>query len=132
MKRKPAVDVIEEEDAGATLAVDGGWKPDFTVDLGRTEVKGESFVDVEDEACTDLEIVQEVAFATDEDTILFVDPDGSDEIADDSFEGVAGFDVGIAGVVDDDGGAAVEVDAAGVGEGAEFEDTGGGEDDVAA
>ena len=113
-----AVDVIEEENARASLAVDGVRNPDFTVDPGRTEVKGEAFVDVEDEACADFEVVQEVAFAADEDTILLVDPDGSDKIADDALEGIVGFDVGIAGVVDDDGWTAVEDDAVGVGEGA--------------
>ena len=75
---------------------------------------------------------EEVALRADEDAVLLVDPDGADEIAEDLFELVVGFGVGIAGVVEDDGGAAVEVDAARVGEGAELEDAGDGEEVVAA
>ncbi len=80
----------------------------------------------------DFEVVKEVALAANEDAILFVDPGGSDEIAEDLFDFVSGFGVGVAGVVEDDGGAAVEVDAAGIGEGAELEDAGDGEDVVPA
>ena len=88
-------------------------------------------MDIEDEAAADFEVVEEVALAADEDAIVLVDPDGADEIAEDLLEFVVGFGVGIAGVVEDDGGAAVEVDAAGVGEGAELEDAGDGEEVVA-
>jgi len=66
-----------------------------------------------------------------EDTFLFVDPNGADEVAESFLELGMGFGVGIAVVVGDDGGAAIEVDAAGVGEGAKFENAGGGEDGVA-
>ena len=126
------VDVVEEQDSRTTLTVDRGGEPDFAVDFGGSEVEAQAFVDVEDEAAADLEVVEEVTFATDEDAVLFVDPDGADEIADDTFEWISGLDAGIAGIVCDDGWAAVEIDAARVGEGAEFEDAGGGKDDVAA
>ena len=75
-------------------------------------------MDVEEEAATDFEVVEEVALASNEDMVLLVDPGGADEIAKDLFELVVGFRIGIAGVIEDDGGAAVEVDAARVGEGA--------------
>jgi len=62
--------------------------------------------------------------------VLFVDPDGADEVAEDFFKFVMGFGVGVAGVVEDDGGATVDIDSAGVGEGAEFEDAGDSEEVV--
>ena len=126
-----SVDFVEEEDSSASLAVDGDGKPDFAVDLGGAEVEAEAFVDVEDEATANFEVVEEVAFAADEDAVVLVDPDGADEVADDAFELVVGFDERVAGVVEDDGGAALEIDAAGIGESTEFEDAGGGEDGVA-
>jgi len=66
-----------------------------------------------------------------EDAVLLVDPNGANEVAECLLELGAGFGVGIAGVVGNDGRTAVEVDAAGIGEGAEFEDAGGGENLVA-
>ena len=89
-------------------------------------------MDIEDEAAADLEVVEEVAFAADEDAVLFVDPDCPDDVADDAFEFVARLCVGVTGEVEDNGRAAVEVDAARVGEIAELEDAGCGEDGVAA
>ncbi len=125
--------VEAEEDEGADLAVglDVGGEPDFVVDVGVEDVEAGVALDVGEEAAAEFEVVEEVALGANEDLIVFVDPDGADEVADDGLEGVAGLGVGVAGVVDDDGGAAVEVDAAGVGEGAEFEDAGGGDDGVA-
>jgi hypothetical protein len=113
-----AVDAFEEEEAGAALGVDGGGEPDVGGDVGGGEVEAEALVDVEEEACADFEVVQEMALAADEDAILLVDPGGADEIAEDLLGFVVGPGVGIAGVVEDDGGAAVEIDATGVGEGA--------------
>ncbi len=75
-------------------------------------------MDVEEEAAADFEVVEEVSLTADYDAVLLVDPGGADEIAKDLFELVVGFRIGIAGVIEDDGGTAVEVDAAGVGEGA--------------
>ena len=126
-----SVDVVDEENAGAALGVDGGREPDVASDVGGAEVEAEALVDVEYEAATNLEVVEEVALAADEDAVLFVDPGGADEIAEDLLGFVVSFGVRVAGVVEDDGGATVEVDAAGVGEGAEFEDAGDGEDLVA-
>ena len=88
-------------------------------------------MDVGDEAAADFEVVEEVSLGLDEGVVLLVDPDGADEIAEHGFEAVAGFGVGIAGVVGDDGETVVEGDAAGVGEAAELEDAGDGEDVVA-
>jgi hypothetical protein len=73
-------------------------------------------VNVEHKAATDLEVVEEVALAADQDVILLIDPDLADEIADDAFGGVVSLGVGVAGIVGEDGGAAVVVDAAGMGE----------------
>jgi hypothetical protein len=100
--------------------------------VGGVEVEGEALVDVENEAAADFEVVEEATLAADEDAILFVDPDGAGDVADDAFGLVVGFGVGIAGVVEDDGGAVVEEDAAGVGEGAQLEDAGDGDEVVAA
>ena len=127
-----AVDAFEKEETGAALGVDGGGEPDVGGDVGGCEVEAEALMDVEDEASSDFKVVEEVALASDQDVILLVDPGGADEIAEDFFGFVAGLGVGIAGVVEDDGRAAVERDAAGVGEGAELEDAGDGEEVVAA
>ena len=125
------VDLVEEQEACASLAIDRGGKPDLAVDFCGAEVEAQPFVDIEDEAAADLEVIEEVTFAADEDAVLFVDPDGADDIADDALEIVVSFGVGIAGEIEDDGGAAVEVDATWVGEVAEFEDAGCWKNDVA-
>jgi len=72
-----------------------------------------------------------VTCGADEDTLLFIDPDGSHEVAEGFLELAVGFGIGIAVVVGDDGGAAIEVDATGIRERAKFEDAGGGEDGIA-
>ena len=126
-----SVDAVEEQDASAAVGVEGGGEPDVVGDVGGGEVEAEALMDVEEEAAADFEVVEEVALAANEDAVLFVDPGGADEVAKDLFELIVGFGVGIAGVVEDDGGAAVEVDAARVGEGAELEDAGDGEEVVA-
>ena len=113
-----AVDAVDEEDAGAALGVDGGGEPDVVGDVDGGEVEAEALVDVEDEAAADFEVVEEVALAADEDVILLIDPGGAYQVAEDFFGFVAGFGIGVAGVVEDDGGAAVERYAAGVREGA--------------
>jgi hypothetical protein len=107
-------------------------QPDLAVDVGEGDLEAEAVVDVGDQATGDFEVVEEVALGLDHDAVLFIGPDGSDEVADDFFGGVACGGVGVAGVIEDDGGAAVEQDAAGVGEGAELEDAGGGDELVAA
>ena len=117
-----AVDLVQKKDARAALAIDGGGKPYLVVNFGGAEVEAETLVDVEDEAAADLEVLEEVAFAADEDAVVLVDPDGADEVADDTFELVAGFGVGIAGIVEDDGGTAAEIDETRVGEDAKLED----------
>ena len=127
-----AVDAVEEEEAGAALRVNGGGEPDVVGDVGGGEVEGEALMDVEEEAAADFEVVEEMALSADEDTVLLVDPDGADQIAKGFLGVVVGFGVGVAGVVEEEGGAVVEVDAARIGEGAEFEDAGGGEEVVAA
>ena len=68
-----------------------------------------------------LKAFDEVAFDADEHVVLLVDPGRSGQVADDVFGAVAGFGLGIAGEVDGDGVAAVELNAARVGEGAEFQ-----------
>ncbi len=127
-----AVDVVEEKEADLALGIDGGGEPDVVGDMGGGEIEAEALMDVEDEASADFEVVEEVTFGADEDAVLLVDPGGADEVAEGFLELTVGLGVGVAGVVEDDGGAVVERDAAGVGEGAELEDAGDGEDVVAA
>jgi len=90
-----------------------------------------TFLDIDDEAPADLEVLEEVTRGANEDMLMFIDPDGADEVAKHFLELAMGFGVGIAVIVGDDGGATVEVDTAGIGEGAKFKDAGGGDEGVA-
>ena len=112
------VDAIEEQETGAALGVEGGGQPDVGGDVAGGEVEAEALMDIEDEASADFEVVKEVALAADEDAVLFVDPGVPDEVAEHLLKFAVGLGVRVAGVVEDDGGPAVEVNAARVGEGA--------------
>jgi len=114
---KAAVDAVEKQEAGAALGVDGGGEPNVIGDVGCGEVEAEALMDIEDEAATNFEVMEKVAFSSHEDAILLVDGDGSDEISEGFFGVIVRFGAGVAGVVENEGGAAVEVDAARVGEG---------------
>ena len=84
------------------------------------KAEAEVLVDVEDQAAAEFEVIDEVAFALDEVRSCSSNQAVPTRLVDVGFAGVVGFGVGVSGIVGDDGGAAVEEDAAWIGEGAEF------------
>ena len=127
-----AVEVEEEEEAEGAGAGEVGGEPDVVVDFGLLHGEAGALADASDESGGDLEGLGEVALGADNFGVLLVDPDGAGEVAEDFFGAVAGFGVRVAGVIRGDGVAAGDLDAAGVGEGAELEHAGDGDFVVAA
>ncbi len=109
-----AVEREEEQVAEVAAGVDFAGEPDFVVDAAGGELEGGAFGDVGDEACADLEAVDEVAFEVLDGAVLLVDGEEAGELFEGAFAGVVGFGFGVAGVVDEDGVAAGYLDAAGV------------------
>ena len=107
-----AVEGEEKKIAGLAVSLGVCREPDLVVDADVGELEAGVLVDADDETATELEVVEEVGFKVLDRFVFFVDVEGSGEDLEGGFAGVVGLDVGVSGVVDEDGGASVNLLAA--------------------
>jgi MFS family permease len=127
-----AGEACDEQDADLPLSIDNGREPDLIIDVSPVGAKAGILFHICHESGANLEVFQEVALRLGENTVSFVDPYSAHQVANDSFKGVMSLGVRVARVVEHDRRPAIQIDAARVGEGAEFEDARGGDDVIAA
>ena len=96
----------------------GSQTSPLTLDPLRVERR--ALVDIGQQTACNFEIIDKVAFRASQRVVLLVEPERPVNIAHDLFQYIVGLCLGIAGVVDGDGVAAMQLHPAGIGERAQL------------